>query len=132
MIIAVVGGILWYVGYPGYILWAAAFGIYNIPHLMMRWIGLVQGYQYGVNIYKNLNFESHKKLYKLYLNLGRSSIVVLLGLIVYFMIAEFGANGLLLFINIPVISFINKFSQNLIIIYIITFLLNIILGIIII
>ena len=72
MLLAVPGAIFQLQGYPGWILMALAFAGYNLPHLIIRWIGIKQGYTLGYQIYNKLNFESFEKMYKLYLNILQS------------------------------------------------------------
>jgi hypothetical protein len=128
MLLAVLGGIFWYLGYPGQWLMIMAFVIYNIPHLVFRWIGLVEGYKNGVMIYRNLNFESHKKLYKLYLNLGRSMVIITFCVIIGLAFKYFQMRGLLVFLNIPLAFCTHIFEKHIFIAYGFIFIMNILIG----
>lgn len=65
-----------------------AFLIYNIPHFYIRYLGLIEGYQYGLDVYKCLTGDRFKKLERIYRYLGMVTffIFVIVLLINYFQI----------------------------------------------
>lgn len=100
LLMAVSGGLLQLMGYPGWALIVLAFLFYNIPHFYVRWNGIKQGYEYGLNIYQKLNFESFEKLYKLYQNVGRAFIVVNLFLLASWSIVQYNVVSVFVLVNI--------------------------------
>lgn len=48
----------------------ATFIVYNIPHFYIRYIGLVEGYKFGLDVYKCLTNDRFAKLEKIYLYFG--------------------------------------------------------------
>ncbi len=46
------------------------FLIYNIPHFYIRYIGLIEGYEFGLDVYKCLTNDRFRKLERTYLYFG--------------------------------------------------------------
>jgi len=53
--------------------------LYNIPHLLVRTLGLIKGYQMGYNVYKILNLENYTVPKKLFGFLGACSLGIIVG-----------------------------------------------------
>lgn len=48
----------------------ATFIFYNVPHIYLRYKGIMEGYQYGTEIYRVFNGGRFKKLRRFYFNVG--------------------------------------------------------------
>ena len=59
------------------------FVIYNIPHLYIRYIGLVEGYKFGLDVYKCLSNDRFKTLEKIYFYVGFTAFVTFISLIIW-------------------------------------------------
>lgn len=59
------------------------FVIYNIPHLYIRYIGLTEGYKFGLDVYKCLSNDRFKTLENVYFYLGFISFVTFISLITW-------------------------------------------------
>lgn len=53
-----------------------AFMIYNIPHFYIRFIGLTEGYEFGLDVYKCLTNDRFKSLEKIYFYVGVAAFLV--------------------------------------------------------
>jgi len=62
---------------------AATFIIYNIPHFYLRYTGLVEGYEYGLDIYKRINIKRFENLRKIYLYFGVSAFFTFILLVLW-------------------------------------------------
>lgn len=74
------------------------FILYNIPHFYFRYVGLVEGYQFGLQIYKCLPTQRFETLRKAYLYAG----LVAFGLLsIYFLIKYYstGSGQFLIFLS---------------------------------
>ncbi len=89
-----------------------AFLLYNIPHLYLRYIGIVEGYHHGLQISQFIQRERFEKLRKLFMYLG---ILASLALIIIF-VKNFWQQGgyqLLFFLGAMVYAFVaRKFIRN--------------------
>ena len=56
---------------------AILFIIYNIPHIYIRFSGIINGYRQGVNVYKLLTLQNFKFLRNIYRTTGALSIGIL-------------------------------------------------------
>ncbi len=54
-----------------------AFILYNLPHLYFRYTGIIEGYEYGVEVYKQVGQQRFETLRKIYLYIFLVSVVVL-------------------------------------------------------
>lgn len=104
------------------------FLVYNVPHLYIRWKGIVEGYTYGIQIYHKLNFDTHKKLYKLYWEVGKLFLLLLGGSGLWLILESEGWDGLWFLLNIPAGWGLRYFNHH--IYWYFTFLvaLNVMLG----
>lgn len=59
------------------------FMIYNIPHLYIRFVGLTEGYQYGLNVYQCLTKDRFKSLEKIYFYVGAVTFLVFIVLLTW-------------------------------------------------
>jgi len=53
--------------------------LYNVPHLYIRWIGLVEGYKEGFNIYRRVKIEHFLRLKNIFLFCGALALGILIG-----------------------------------------------------
>ncbi|NOX36285.1 MAG: PTS mannose/fructose/sorbose transporter family subunit IID [Calditrichaeota bacterium] len=104
------------------------FLLYNIPHLYLRYVGILEGYRYGMEIYRCFREGRFEKLKKGYLYLGVAIFFLFLGvLLVKFKVEQFAW--------IPVIggaaiyaSIFYKFSKNFYFTCLFTILFFVIVG----
>jgi mannose/fructose/N-acetylgalactosamine-specific phosphotransferase system component IID len=81
-------GVLMFDSFTADVVWLIiTFLLYNTPHLILRYQGIWEGYQLGIDIYKRLNEERYQGLFRFYYMLGTMSLVGVLLLLVikYFM-----------------------------------------------
>jgi len=57
------------------------FTIFNIPHFYIRFIGLTEGYEFGLDVYKCLTNDRFKSLEKIYFYVGVAAILVFIVLL---------------------------------------------------
>lgn len=57
------------------------FIIYNIPHFYIRYIGLTEGYEFGLDVYKCLTNDRFKSLEKIYFYVGIAAIMIFIVLL---------------------------------------------------
>lgn len=62
----------------------ATFIIYNIPHFYIRYIGLVEGYKFGLDVYKCLADDRFGRLEKIYLYFGVPALLTFMFLLMWF------------------------------------------------
>jgi mannose/fructose/N-acetylgalactosamine-specific phosphotransferase system component IID len=53
--------------------------LYNMPHLYVRWVGILEGYRQGYNIYRILKIEHFSHFQRLYMLLGAASLGIFCG-----------------------------------------------------
>lgn len=129
MMLAVLGGLLELLYNNGYWIIAIAFLVYNIPHIYFRWYGIVEGYKLGIKIYNKLNFESIKKLYKLYMNLGRLLFFIIFLVVLIHSWKMFLWNGWGVYLNIVFGFGIHIFHKRFFTYLFGVFLINLMIGI---
>jgi mannose/fructose/N-acetylgalactosamine-specific phosphotransferase system component IID len=78
--------------------------LYNVPHLYIRWNGLIEGYRQGYNVYKLLKIEHFSKLRKSYLLLGAFSLGIFGGT---YLVENFGKEwiGIIVFLGSMLIAY---------------------------
>jgi len=59
-----------------------AFLVYNIPHLYLRYKGILEGYYYGVDIYKCFTKERFQRLRLIYLWAGALAFLLFFGILI--------------------------------------------------
>ena len=57
--------------------------IYNVPHFYIRYIGIREGYQYGIDVYKCLYRERFRTLKRVYTWLGAISFAGIAGIVLF-------------------------------------------------
>ncbi|MFQ5585043.1 MAG: PTS system mannose/fructose/sorbose family transporter subunit IID [Calditrichia bacterium] len=67
---------------------AISFLIYNIPHFYLRYVGLVEGYEYGLNVYKRINVNWFDKLRRIYLYTGIAAFSIFFLMLVWHLFEE--------------------------------------------
>ncbi len=105
------------------------FLLYNIPHLYFRYNGIIEGYKYGIDIYKYLGQHRFEKLRKIYLNL--LLILILFLIIVYvFSIYNVQKELVLIFFFSTLYAFIfNKLINNFYLVCLASFTFFMLVGI---
>jgi mannose/fructose/N-acetylgalactosamine-specific phosphotransferase system component IID len=81
-------GVLLFDTFAADVVWLIiTFLLYNTPHLYLRYQGIWEGYQLGIDVYKKLNEERYRGLFRFYYVLGTLSLigVMLLLMTKYFM-----------------------------------------------
>jgi mannose/fructose/N-acetylgalactosamine-specific phosphotransferase system component IID len=103
--------------------------IYNIPHFYIRWYGLRAGYDKGFAVYKVLNLNNFKGIYRIYLYAG----AFLLGLVISYTSVHFGGYELLqpgiFAFALGCAYFIYKWRKSFYFTILLTILLTLILGV---
>lgn len=59
-----------------------AFAVYNVPHLYLRYKGIIEGYQYGVDIYKLLGEKKFSILQRYYAFFGVIAFLLFLAFLI--------------------------------------------------
>lgn len=88
------------------------FLIYNIPHIYLRYIGIWEGYRYGLEIYKRLGDDRFRKLRRAYSFMGVAAFTVFLGALAIHLLSINLTYMMILLISAAVVSFIRRFSLN--------------------
>lgn len=57
--------------------------LYNIPHLFIRYFGIVRGYNEGLSIYRKLRSESFSNWRKIYSMIGTISFSIVIGYLIH-------------------------------------------------
>ncbi|RMG66406.1 MAG: hypothetical protein D6715_07085 [Calditrichaeota bacterium] len=71
-------GLLWFQDTaPRLAILAITFLLYNVPHFYIRYLGIVDGYQKGLEVYQSFNSASFARLQRFYLVIGVGALVVL-------------------------------------------------------
>jgi mannose/fructose/N-acetylgalactosamine-specific phosphotransferase system component IID len=106
------------------------FILYNIPHFYFRYIGLVEGYQFGLQIHKCLPKERFEELRKAYLYVG----LIAFGLLsIYFLIKYYSTDSkqfLIFLLSLLYTSVVYKISKSFYYTTFLTFFFFLIVGLI--
>jgi mannose/fructose/N-acetylgalactosamine-specific phosphotransferase system component IID len=106
------------------------FILYNIPHFYFRYIGLVEGYQFGLQIYKCLPKERFEELRKAYLYAG----LIAFGLLsIYFLMKYYSTDSkqfLIFLLSLLYTSVVYKISKSFYYTTFLTFFFFLIVGLI--
>jgi PTS system mannose-specific IID component len=94
------------------IILALAVILYNIPHIYIRFNGIINGYRQGVNVYKLLTLDNFRLLRNIYQTIGSFSVGVLIS---YSLTNYSGENifyGLIFIISMICAYLYKKFRQS--------------------
>ena len=105
--------------------------LYNIPHLYIRFYGILNGYRQGVNVYKLLTLDNFKSLRNLYRTIGALSLGIFFSYSIVNYSGENLFNGIIFILSILCAYLYKKFKQSFYGSILLPLLLSIILGIII-
>lgn len=117
-------------GIPGKIaVLVLTFLIYNVPHFYYRYNGILEGYKYGLDVYKYVSQERFEKLRRVYSHLMLYSIVALI--IVYSWVLFSVKPGLMLvfWAAVPYTLILNLLTRNFYLISLASFIFFITVGI---
>ncbi len=106
----------------------ATFLIYNIPHIYLRYKGIWEGYEYGLDVYKRLRNERFKKLETVYLMLGIPAFTLF---IITLMISLFNSHAhhfLVFVIAASSVYIIKKFTNNFYLTVVVAFFTSLLVG----
>jgi len=81
--------------------------LYNMPHLYVRWCGLVEGYRNGYNVYKLLKIEHFSRLRKSYLIFGAVSLGLFSGTYIFENLA-LGPVAIVVFLGSMIITYYTR------------------------
>ncbi len=84
------------------------FLVYNIPHFYIRYSGIREGYEHGIDVYKCLYRERFQLMKDIYTNVGMISFVVIGGMVIYRYVAV-DADIAIAFLIVGVTAFLSDY-----------------------
>lgn len=104
------------------------FLVYNIPHIYLRYIGIWEGYRYGLDIYKRLSDDRFRKLRRAYAFMGVAAFTIFLGALAIHLLSNQFSDMVILLISAAVVSLIRQFSLNFYLTVLVSFGVCLVLG----
>ncbi len=104
------------------------FLIYNIPHIYLRYKGIVEGYNFGLEIYKSFNSQRFNRLGKVYFYIGVTAFLLFLAILISKLIQVNSLFVLIVGSSILITTLSFYYSRNFYFSVLLTVVINILIG----